>query len=137
MQRYNFDMYKFLTQRLVIAWIAMLSVLFGALAPAVSQAMVPVSVPGTEEVQICTMEGMKTIVIVDEDVGKRPAPSSDHMSKHCACCASHASIFMPPVVTFALPFLPRSSMRPPLFYQSATPLFAWITPAPRGPPASI
>lgn len=131
-------MYQILTQRRVIAWIAMLSVLFGALAPAISHAMAaPAFASAVEEVQVCTMAGMKTIVLANTASGKQPAPASDHLSKHCACCPPHGASFLPPALAFAFPLVPQSSIRPALFYQSATPLFAWTSASPRGPPALI
>ncbi|WP_323144381.1 DUF2946 domain-containing protein [Massilia phyllosphaerae] len=132
-------MQNLLTKRLVIAWIAMLSVLFGVLAPPMTQAMASASASasGNEEVQICTAEGMKTIVIVQEGSGKRKAPSSECMSKHCAYCVLHANIPLLPRVAFILPLQPQAGMLPPLFYQSTTPLFAWTVHVPRGPPFSI
>lgn len=124
-QSYNQNMYKFLTQRLVIAWVAMLSVLFGALAPAISHAMAaPALASAVEEIQVCTMEGMKTIVLTAPSTGKPSAPASDHMSKHCACCTAHSVSLLPPALAFSFPLVMQSSERPSLFYHSATPLFA-------------
>ncbi len=129
-------MQKFLIKRLAIAWIAMLSVLFGVLAPPMAQATASASPSGSEEIQICTAGGMKTIVVVKEGLGKRDAPSSGCMSKHCAYCVFHANIPLLPIVAFILPLQPQAGMRPPLFYQSTTPLFAWTVHVPRGPPFS-
>lgn len=119
-------------RHVMIAWIAMLGVLFSALAPTLAQAMA--ARPAGEEVQVCTMEGMKTIAVPRAASGK--PVSIDHVFKHCPCCAAHGGtspvllaapyLFVPPAV---------SSSYPPLFYQSATPLFSWTAAKPRGPPA--
>jgi hypothetical protein len=138
MRSYNYNMHQFLTKRLAIAWIAMLSVLFGALAPAISHAMAaPAYASSSEEVQVCTMEGMKVIVIAGTSSGKPDKPMPDHMSKHCVCCPAHGVSFMPSPLGFAFPVLSQTSVRPLLFYRAPTPLFAWTSPSPRGPPSLI
>lgn len=131
-------MHPLLTKRLAMAWIVMLSVLFGALAPAISHAMAgPASASAGEEVQVCTAQGMKTIVIAGTSSGKPSDPMPDHMSKHCACCPAHGAAFMPPSLAFAFPLLPRSSAHPFLFYRAPAPLFAWTASSPRGPPSLV
>lgn len=122
-------------QRLAVAWFAMLSILFGALAPTVSHAMATVQ-PLTEEVQVCTMGGMVTIVLSKAQSEKSPAPVQDHMFKHCAYCSVHGgAVPAPPVAAFVLPVIPQSTLYPPLFYRSAAPLFAWTVSLSRAPPS--
>lgn len=127
-------MHKLIRQRLVVAWIALLGVLFAALAPPLSQAMAPVvAAPG--EVQICTAQGMVTITLDDAGPVKR-VPVPDPMPKHCPCCVAHGGApGMPPVQAFVLPVLRQATSLPSLFYRSAAPLFAWTVANPRAPPA--
>jgi hypothetical protein len=125
-------MHKLVKQHVMYVWIAMLGVLFSALAPTISHAMVSAA-QADEEVQVCTMEGMKTIVLAKAPSGKPVSP--DHILKHCPYCATHgnmSSLLPTAQFVFALPAL--SSSHPPLFHQSATPLFAWTAVKPRGPP---
>lgn len=131
---YNFWMPKLLKQRVVIVWIAMLSVLFGAVAPTVARAMAA-SVPATEEMQVCTTDGMVTIVVDKAQSGESSTPAPDHMFKHCPYCAAHGgAIDLPPALQLAFAVILQSNTHPPLFYQSATPLFAWTAANPRAPP---
>jgi hypothetical protein len=125
-------MHKFVKQHVMYVWIAMLGVMFSALAPSISYALAASAQPD-EEVQVCTMAGMKTIAVTADPSG-RPA-SPDHFAKHCPYCAVHCG--MGPLLptaqfVFALPAV--SSSFPPLFYQSAKPPFAWMAAKPRGPP---
>lgn len=125
-------MHKLVKMRAIFAWLVLLSILFSGLVPAMSHAMAAATQPD-EEVQVCTMEGMKTIVI--KDSSGKPGPS-EHMLKHCPYCAVHASPNLPPPpAPFAFAAPEASSFLPRLFYQSATPLFAWTPASPRGPPS--
>lgn len=131
---YNLNMRKLVKQHVIVVWIAMLGVLFSALTPTISHAMVLAQ--ADERVQVCTVEGTKTIVLAKAPSGD--PGSTDHIFKHCSYCASHASMsaVLPSAqFVFALPQL--SSSYPPLFYQSATPLFSWTAAKPRGPPGAI
>lgn len=124
-------MHKFVGQHVVWVWVAMLGVLFSALAPGLSHAM-PASGRLTEDVQVCTMAGMKTIAV---DRQQAPAPGPAHPFEHCPYCALHGAAALPPPSTglaFALP--PSGDVHPPLFYRAARPLFAWRAANPRAPP---
>lgn len=132
---YNLTMHFHFKQRLAGAWLAMLSILFGALAPTVSHAMAAAQ-PLTEEVQVCTMAGMVTVVLSKAQSEKSPVPTQDHMFKHCAYCLVHGGAMpAPPVAAFVLPVIPQSKLYPSLFYRSAAPLFAWTVALSRAPPS--
>lgn len=116
-------------------WIAMLSVLFSALAPTMSHAMVA-SQALSEEVQVCTVGGMKTVVIGKAGPGKGAPRSIDHLFEHCPYCVTHGgamALLCSSRVVFPAP-APWAPF-PPLFYQSATSLFPWTAANPRAPPA--
>lgn len=132
---YNLTMHLHFKQRLAVTWLAMLSILFGALAPTVSLAMAAAQ-PLTEEVQVCTMAGMVTVVLSKAQSEKSPVPAQDHMLKHCAYCSAHGGATpAPPVAAFVLPVILQSTLYPSLFYGSATPLFAWTVALSRAPPS--
>lgn len=127
-------MHKFVTQRLVVAWIALLGVLFAALSPTISHAMGAATPAAAMEVEVCTAQGM--VVVALDEAPDRPAPAPDHMAKHCPYCAVHGGApALLPAHAFAFPVLARDTSHPPLFYRSATPLFAWSAANPRAPPA--
>lgn len=131
-------MHKLLTQRLVIAWIAMLSVLFSAWAPAISHAMASVGAQGREELQVCTMEGMQVIFIANDSFSKSDPHGSSHFMDHCPYCSAHGSwATLPSSSQTVFAVLDVSASYPPLFYQSAIPLLSWHPASPRGPPAPV
>ena len=120
------------TRTAVTIWIALLSVLFGALAPAAAQVL-PARGAG-QAMQVCTMAGMKTVVVGS---GK-PAPAIKHFFEHCPYCALHAGSALPPPAygfAFGLPAVPSCWPRLPL--ASAAPQFPWTAASPRAPPASV
>lgn len=131
-------MHRLLTQRLVIAWIAMLSVLFSALAPAIADAMAPVEAQGSEQLQVCTMAGMQVIVIAKDSSGKPDPRGSSHFIDHCPYCSAHGSwATLPSSSQAVFAVLDDSASYPPLLYRSAIPLFSWHPASPRGPPAPV
>lgn len=123
-------MHKLVRQQLIHAWIALLGVLFSALAPTLSHAMAGGEGQG-DQVQICTMDGMK-LVSVSAASSDKSVPI-DHVFTHCPYCATHGGAALPTTPVVHASFAPAAS-HPPLFYQSATPLFSWTAAAPRGPP---
>jgi hypothetical protein len=127
-------MVKLVAQRLVVTWIALSAILFAALSPTISHALSE-AVAATETVQVCTAQGMVTVTVDKADAGK-PAPAPDHLAKHCTYCATHGGApALLPGQAFVVPLLSRDTSHPPLFYQSATPLFAWAPGYPRAPPS--
>lgn len=131
-------MHKLLAQRLVVAWIAILSVLFSAFAPTIAHAMAAAEAQNSEAVQVCTMEGMQTIVIAKDSSGKPDTHGSSHFMEDCPYCSVHgswATLTSSSQAVFAV--FDVSASYPPLFYQSAIPLFSWRPANPRGPPASV
>jgi hypothetical protein len=132
-------MHKLVKQHVVWIWIALLGVLFSALAPTISHAMA--AADPDQEVQVCTMEGMKTFIVDhvpsgQTDPRKFDPHKFDHLLAHCPYCALHGGpAAVPPPAQFVFAVLDIAAAYPPLFYQSATPLFAWRTASPRGPPS--
>ena len=116
-------------RRTLQIWIAMLAVLFSALAPTVSHALAP-STPSVL-LEMCTVNGVKAV-----DGGK-PAPSKSMAGmEHCAYCLTHAvspALLPPAVAGFAV--IGGHDLYPPLFYSAPQPLHTWSAAKPRGPPA--
>ncbi|MFK3737297.1 DUF2946 domain-containing protein [Massilia sp. TN1-12] len=122
-----------LRHRCVTAWIAMLAVLFGVLAPSVSQAL-PASQAVQDVVEICTAHGIQ---LLQQDAA---IPGGDDAlaknAGHCAYCLTHAHpVAMTPPTPFVLAVLRGHDDYPPLYYRSARPLAAWIAAQSRAPPA--
>lgn len=115
-------------------WIALLAILFGALAPAFSQAVTPpAGLAGTME--ICTMDGIRTMSL--DDAGSQNPPP-DHFLKHCSYCLSHSTPpALPPTTGFVIASAATAERYPPLFYRAAHALFPWTAANPRAPPAFV
>ncbi len=114
-------------------WIAMLVILFGALAPTVSHALAAAGL-SADTVEICTVNGYKVVKLTDTDSRKAPS-SPQHGMEHCAFCTIHGgshALTSTRLVTFAPG--PGRDIYPPLFYSAPRSLHAWSSAKPRGPP---
>lgn len=58
------------------------------------------------------------------------------MMDDCPYCRVHVDLPVLPPAPLQLPQFKITSERPALFYQSPTPLYAWVVANPRGPPAA-
>jgi hypothetical protein len=116
-------------RRTLQLWIAMLAILFSALAPAVSQALAS-STPSAL-LEMCSVDGVKAVD------GQTQAPSKSMLGmEHCAYCLTHANspALLPPAVAgFAV--IGGHDFYPPLFYTAPQPLHTWSAAKPRGPPS--
>jgi len=109
-------------------WIAMLAILFGALAPTLSHAVVGASAQAVA-FPVCSAAGHAAPDVKNTgiDLGVDPF-------KHCPFCADHhhAPGLLPQspaaMVIIGGPVLPS------LFYQAPEPLFHWAATRSRGPP---
>jgi hypothetical protein len=133
---YNQRMLTPVKRRLLSVWIAMLAILFSALAPSVSHALAArASLAGFAE--ICTVNGVELVSLA---TGERQKPVKDalfHHMEHCAFCATHGgSLGLPPPLPVSFAVIGGHDLFPSLFYLAPTPLFSWSAAQPRGPPAT-
>lgn len=73
---------------------------------------------------------------VNAETQSAPADApTDHLD-HCGVCLPHAGATgVPPVLPSSdIAIIVATEHLPPLYLQAPRPLFAWATPAPRGPP---
>lgn len=115
-------------------WLAILAVLFAAVAPSVSHALAApaAAIPSALLMQICTVDGMMNAGV---DVKKPGMDPVVHAFEHCPYCSTHAGSFA------LLPGLPLNfavsgghDVYPPLYYRAPAPLFLWSSAHPRAPP---
>jgi hypothetical protein len=128
-------MFKLARQRVLHVWIALLAILFSAMAPALSQAM---AAPGSAapSMEICTMDGLKAMPPDAADT--TDGPPAAHFLKHCSFCLSHSTPpALPPPGGFVIAGTSSVEPYPPLFYQAAHALFPWTAANPRAPPARV
>ena len=109
-----------------VHWIAVIAMVMGSLAPAISQA---VAESQGFKVEICTVMGTKMISVTDD------ADTKQDLSKStCPYCLSHSSYVLPSSTASSLDEPAALSFYPQLFYKSPKPLTAWITPPNQAPP---
>lgn len=134
------DMFLTRLQRRFTAWVALLALVLGALAPTVTQA----TVAGSDRanwLEVCSVSGM---VWVKADTGEVRAqlpdgsaptsmPLSD-ASQHCPWCTLHGGAAGLPVVVVSLDLPPRLSDLPPAFYRVPLAATVWAPAQSRAPP---
>jgi len=128
-------MRKFVKRQMIV-WLALLGVLFGTLAPAVSHAMAR-SHTVSFEMQICSSAGMRTMIVESGDHGAPAGVGAMHPFEHCPYCSQNGNL--PALLPVAPPILHAPACRPgypALFYQSAAPSFPWTASSPRAPPVA-
>lgn len=109
------------------AWIALVALLFNALAPLVMQCMAQDA--GYSE--LCTARGIERIA----DNGDGSDPDMTVSGAHCPLCLAPHSPFVPtrPVVTELTPAT-GADAPPPSFLHTPSSQFAWAPAQPRAPP---
>jgi hypothetical protein len=110
-------------------WITVFAIVFGSLAPAISQA-VSISQTGSGfAIEVCTSTGTKVI----EQISEESSPTKS--SESCPYCITHQPINLPlgDQLQFAAP--ERFSIFPPLFYHAPKPLLAWVKQPSQAPPS--
>lgn len=117
------------TTRVLHAWIALLAILFGALAPAAAAVLAEQGAP--RYMEICTAHGVERIELGD-DGAQMPAPP------HCDYCVAHCHLLAPPPPAgLMIARIAGRDFHPPLFYRAPRPLHAWMAASPRGPPGFV
>ena len=110
-------------------WIALLALLFGALAPTLSHAFTRAGTQ-TLEFPICSAVGHTLADVKSNTIDLGPDPF-----KHCPYCADqhHAPglLAQTPAALVAI----GGAVLPSLFYAAPAPLFHWAAPQSRAPPA--
>ena len=127
-------LYTSIKRKTLQIWLAILAVLFAAVAPSISHALAApaVAIPSSLLMQICTVDGVMDVSV---DVKKSGMDPLVHAFEHCPYCSTHAGSFA------LLPGLPLSfavsgghDVYPPLYYRAPAPLFLWSSGNPRAPP---
>lgn len=115
-------------------WIAILAVLFAALAPTVSHALQ--SARAASWAEICGAQGPKRILI--DESGEPVAPAALHVVEHCAYCSVQAADLAPLPAPVAMQPGPRHRtlpVPPATTVQPAEP--GWPDAHPRAPPLPV
>lgn len=122
-------MIKLAKRQTLHLWIAMLAILFGALAPTISRA-IAADAPAAL-LEMCSVSATKA---TGADGGKAPATPMQGMD-HCAFCSIHSGDnALPTTPATQLAIDAGRSVYPPLFYSAPQPLHIWSAANPRAPP---
>ena len=123
----------------IVLWIACIAIFLATLAPTVSRALTVASGMAVPSLEICSVAGGMQAVPVRYDGEQPSAPEKPGMRMaDCPCCSMHAdTLSLPPTSLVLASGELITGLLPELFYQSATPLFAWTPVQPRGPPAAF
>jgi hypothetical protein len=119
-------------QRCFTAWLAMLALVLGALAPTLAQAVVKVS-DRSDWVQICSTTGMAWVKAEPVAADSETAPMAD-MGMQCPWCSLHSPVTgLPPAPAFAV--TAAAQVAPVDGLASApSPAGVWLAAPARAPP---
>lgn len=120
--------------RRCIALLAVLAVVFGALAPTVARALV--AERGQDAImQVCTGSGM-LMLQADADIGTAgDSGTAPDLQQHCPWCnVAHAPAAWP-TTELTLPLLPCAQEMPVAFYRAGPTPAVWRGALTRAPPA--
>lgn len=133
---YNARMLKLTKRTLLQTWLAILAVLFAAVAPSISHALAApaVSIPSSLLMQICTVDGVMEMA-AGADPKKSGMDPVVHAFEHCPYCSTHAGSFaLLPGAALNFAVSGGHEVFPPLYYRAPAPLFLWSSGNPRAPP---
>lgn len=117
------------------AWVALLALVLGALAPTVTQAMVAGG-DRAEWLEVCSVSGMVWVKADTGEVAQQPdggAPMGE-ASQHCPWCTLHGGAAGLPTSQARLPLPPRLTDLPPAFYRAPLSATGWAPAQSRAPP---
>lgn len=133
---YNRRMLPLPTRRLLTVWIALLAVLFGALAPSVSHALAAQRGGTARWAELCGVNGVKRVLVAAETPQAPQRDLLQHHVEHCPYCATHGgAVALPPPAAISFAVIGGRDVYPSLYYRAPAPLFPWSAARPRGPPA--
>ena len=124
-------------RRRFAAWLALVAVLLGALAPTIAQARM--GGDQSDWLEICTTTGMVWVQAGADDTAQAiSAPPADTAtSPHCPWCTLHSGASgLPPAAPVALIPAPLAE-QPPAFYRAPLTDTVWATARSRAPPLSL
>lgn len=119
----------------MVAWLTCLALLFGSLAPAAARTMKARDGNGGQWSDICTVNGVKRVLIANADHPLSAKPDAAESSvEHCAACLTHLLPGLPAAGTF-LVFVAEAAQRAqPVFDFIPQPRVVWPGARSRAPP---
>jgi hypothetical protein len=122
----------------IVLWIACIAIFLATLAPTVSRALTVASGLAVPSLEICSVAGGMNMLPATLSTDAPDTSKGSMRMGDCFCCCMHAdTLSLPPTSLVLASGELITGLLPELFYQSATPLFAWTPVQPRGPPAAF
>jgi hypothetical protein len=118
------------------AWLAMLALVLGALAPTLAQAMVSGD-DRADWLEVCSVSGMFWVKAGTGEVSDQQPESGSPMGaagQHCAWCTLHGGAAGLPVAHGVADLPPRLTDLPPAFYLAPVAASVWTSAHSRAPP---
>lgn len=122
----------FIKHRKLVHWIAALSILLGALAPAVSQALSLANNGQGFVVEICSTNGTKMTQVI----GGEESSSSAVMGSHCPYCVVQPIYLLPSISAFEFVAPTSYTTQAQFAYQTPRIPPAWVRLPSRAPPTA-
>lgn len=125
-------------RRRFAAWLAIVALLLGALAPTLAQARMGGS-DRADWLEICTTTGMVWVQADTGEVAQKTdgQPAGSDASPHCPWCTLHGGASgLPPVQAAAVLPAPLAEQSP-AFYRTPLTGTVWATARSRAPPLSL
>ena len=123
--------------RRITAWLALLAMVVGALAPTVAQAMVTAG-DRAEWLEVCSVSGMVWVKADTGEVSQQQpdgSGSSGAPSPHCPWCTLHGGAAgLPPAAAMHGELPARLTDLPPAFYRAPLATTVWAPAQSRAPP---
>lgn len=118
--------------RILIAWLAMLAIMFGALAPTLAHALAAGGDAGVA-IEVCGSTGM--FLLNDQAPSSTTDDPADPQAgqQHCVWCALHVDMAAP-VQSVAAPLLRCAQAMPSTFYRAGHISALWRKALSRAPP---
>ncbi len=118
--------------RILIAWLAVLAIMFGALAPTLAHALASGGGRG-EGIEVCGSTGMFLFNAEAASPDTDDTADPQVRQQHCLWCGLHVDVTAPmPAVT--TPLLRCAQEMPPAFYRVGFMSAVWCKAQSRGPP---
>lgn len=122
----------------IVLRIACIAIFLATLAPTVSRALTVASGLAVPSLEICSVAGGLNMLPATLSTDAPYTSKGSMRMGDCPCCSMHAdTLSLPPTALVLASGELITGLLPELFYQSATPLFAWTPVQPRGPPAAF
>lgn len=115
------------------AWLAILAIVAGALAPSISHLLG--ATRGVAWAEVCSIDGPRAVTVGAADAAS-PEPAAAHALEHCLYCSAHAPTLDLPSTGPALsaPALSHTEA-PPRALDAPRTRLAWASAQARAPPA--